>query len=194
MFIHLGPSVLKHLIQNSSLLGQLDKSGLLDNGNTYIEFGSGRGQLTYWLTRAVTDPTTCQFILVDKASHRHKFDNRWDKWKMFSGLCKISLFLFCWPKSYRIHCKSKKKRRKNGLLLWPDKEFWYRRVRVKYIWSQPKRPWEISQIRMITRNLWKNKWPSPILSNLPCQKTFFFGFWPWISQKASFYFFQISCG
>jgi len=71
-----GPSVLKHLIQNSSLLGQLDKSGLLDNGNTYIEFGSGRGQLTYWLTRAVTDPTTCQFILVDKASHRHKFDNR----------------------------------------------------------------------------------------------------------------------
>jgi len=71
-----GPSVLKHLIQNSSLLGQLDKSGLLENGNTFIEFGSGRGQLTYWLTRAVTDPSTCQFILVDKASHRHKFDNR----------------------------------------------------------------------------------------------------------------------
>jgi len=71
-----GPSVLKHLIQNSSLLGQLDKSGLMENGNTFIEFGSGRGQLTYWLTRAVSDPTTCQFILVDKASHRHKFDNR----------------------------------------------------------------------------------------------------------------------
>ena len=75
-FIIVGPSVLKHLIQNSSLLGQLDKSGLLENGNTFIEFGSGRGQLTYWLTRAVTDPSTCQFILVDKASHRHKFDNR----------------------------------------------------------------------------------------------------------------------
>jgi len=71
-----GPSVLKHLIQNSSLLGQLDKSGLLENGNTFIEFGSGRGQLTYWLTKAVNDPSTCQFILVDKASHRHKFDNR----------------------------------------------------------------------------------------------------------------------
>lgn len=71
-----GPNVLKHLIQNSSLLGQLDKSGLLENGNTFVEFGSGRGQLTYWLTKAVTDPSTCQFILVDKASHRHKFDNR----------------------------------------------------------------------------------------------------------------------
>ena len=71
-----GPSVLKHLIQNSSLLGQLDKTGLLENGNTFVEFGSGRGQLTYWLTKAVSDPTTCQFLLVDKASHRHKFDNR----------------------------------------------------------------------------------------------------------------------
>jgi len=71
-----GPSVLKHLIQNSSLLGQLDKSGLLENGNTFVEFGSGRGQLTYWLTKAVSDPTTCQFILVDRASPRHKFDNR----------------------------------------------------------------------------------------------------------------------
>ena len=71
-----GPSVLKHLIQNSSLLGQLDKTGLLENGNTFVEFGSGRGQLTYWLTKAVGDPTTCQFLLVDRASHRHKFDNR----------------------------------------------------------------------------------------------------------------------
>jgi len=71
-----GPSVLKHLIQNSSLLGQLSKSRLLENGNTYVEFGSGRGQLTYWLTKAVPDASTCQFLLVDKASHRHKFDNR----------------------------------------------------------------------------------------------------------------------
>lgn len=71
-----GPSVLKHLIQNSSMIGHMDKSGLLENGNTFVEFGSGRGQLTYWLTKAVSDHSTCQFILVDKASHRHKFDNR----------------------------------------------------------------------------------------------------------------------
>jgi len=71
-----GPNVLKHLIQNSSLIGQMDKERLLENGNTFVEFGSGRGALTYWLTKAVEDPSTCQFILVDKASHRHKFDNR----------------------------------------------------------------------------------------------------------------------
>ena len=71
-----GPSVLKHLIQNSSLLGHLEKAGLLEGGTTFVEFGSGRGQLTYWLTQALQDPATCQFLLVDKASHRHKFDNR----------------------------------------------------------------------------------------------------------------------
>ena len=49
---------------------------MLENGNTFVEFGSGRGQLTYWLTKAVPDPSTCQFVLVDRASHRHKFDNR----------------------------------------------------------------------------------------------------------------------
>jgi len=71
-----GPGVLKHLIQNASLLGHLKASGLLDLGNMFIEFGSGRGQLTYWLTKAVPDPSTCEFVLVDRASQRHKFDNR----------------------------------------------------------------------------------------------------------------------
>ena len=79
-----GPSVLKHLIQNSSLLGQLDKTGLLENGNTFVEFGSGRGQLTYWLTKAVGDPTTCQFLLVDRASHSISLTTGSKKWKTWS--------------------------------------------------------------------------------------------------------------
>ena len=57
----------------------------------YVEFGSGRGQLTYWVARA-TDRNglnsngnessfqnlsmDAKFILIDKASHRHKFDNK----------------------------------------------------------------------------------------------------------------------
>ena len=41
-----------------------------------MEFGSGRGLLTFWLTRAVADKANCEFLLVDRASHRHKFDNR----------------------------------------------------------------------------------------------------------------------
>lgn len=42
----------------------------------FVEFGSGRGQLTFWLTKAVTDAQDNTFILVDRESHRHKFDNR----------------------------------------------------------------------------------------------------------------------
>ena len=57
----------------------------------YVEFGSGRGQLTYWVARA-TDRNgiksnanesslqnlsmDAKFIPIDKASHRHKFDNK----------------------------------------------------------------------------------------------------------------------
>lgn len=71
-----GPSVLKHLEQNSSLLAHLEQSDLLKPGISFVEFGSGRGQLTFWLTKASPAPTTCKFLLVDRASHRHKFDNR----------------------------------------------------------------------------------------------------------------------
>ena len=56
-----------------------------------MEFGSGRGQLTYWVARAfekisnsenaksisqTETSTNRKFILIDKASHRHKYDNK----------------------------------------------------------------------------------------------------------------------
>ena len=42
-----------------------------------MEFGSGRGQLTFWLAEATSgNPGCCDFLLVDRASHRHKFDNK----------------------------------------------------------------------------------------------------------------------
>ena len=56
-----------------------------------MEFGSGRGQLTYWVARAfekiaknenaksISQTETSinrKFILIDKASHRHKYDNK----------------------------------------------------------------------------------------------------------------------
>ena len=47
----LGKSVLKHLVQNSSLLGHLSQSSLLGDNTTYVEFGSGRGALSYHLTQ-----------------------------------------------------------------------------------------------------------------------------------------------
>nr|CAD7195711.1 unnamed protein product [Timema douglasi] len=34
------------------------------------------GQLSYWLGAALHDKKECMLLLVDRASHRHKFDNR----------------------------------------------------------------------------------------------------------------------
>lgn len=48
------------------------------NPSSIVEFGSGRGQLTYWITKSVPQDNlqAYDFLLVDRASHRHKFDNR----------------------------------------------------------------------------------------------------------------------
>jgi Methyltransferase TRM13 len=42
----------------------------------FVEFGSGRGQLTYWIVKATKAAKNVRYILVDKESHRHKFDNK----------------------------------------------------------------------------------------------------------------------
>ena len=41
-----------------------------------IEFGSGRGLMSYWMAKASQLEAGQKFILVDKASHRHKYDNK----------------------------------------------------------------------------------------------------------------------
>jgi tRNA:m4X modification enzyme len=38
-----GPNKMKHLVQNSSLLGHAEKYGLLEENTVFIEFGAGRG-------------------------------------------------------------------------------------------------------------------------------------------------------
>ena len=100
---HIGPSAAKHLVQNSSLLGHLEDLGTfkvifcifiilkefiltdvycnyllyfqIENANI-IEFGSGRGQMTFWMAKTSKKALNQKFILVDKASHRHKYDNK----------------------------------------------------------------------------------------------------------------------
>ena len=47
-----------------------------ENHGNIIEFGSGRGQMTYWMAKASPAEAKQKFFLVDKASHRHKFDNK----------------------------------------------------------------------------------------------------------------------
>ncbi len=84
----LGPAGLKHLLQNASLLRHMEEERLVvgrDGGgaSTVVEFGSGRGMLTFWLARAAAaargggdSNDQVHFVLVDRASHRHKFDNK----------------------------------------------------------------------------------------------------------------------
>ncbi|KDR18002.1 TRNA guanosine-2'-O-methyltransferase TRM13-like protein [Zootermopsis nevadensis] len=76
---------MKHLLQNSSLLGHAEKSGLLHQNTVFIEFGAGRGQLSYYIAKTMQEDNSCLLLLIDRASQRHKFDN---KLKDSSTLCK----------------------------------------------------------------------------------------------------------
>ncbi|TPX68386.1 hypothetical protein SpCBS45565_g03213 [Spizellomyces sp. 'palustris'] len=62
----------KHATQQSSLLGHLDRLGLLQQSNVYIEFGCGKGELANWIHVAVGDPS--RYVLVDRRNFRQKFD------------------------------------------------------------------------------------------------------------------------
>lgn len=71
-----GPNKMKHLLQNSSLLGHAKKSGLLQGNTVFIEFGAGRGQLSYYVAQIMQEDDNCLLLLIDRASQRHKFDNK----------------------------------------------------------------------------------------------------------------------
>uniref|UniRef100_A0A182MZZ8 tRNA:m(4)X modification enzyme TRM13 n=1 Tax=Anopheles dirus TaxID=7168 RepID=A0A182MZZ8_9DIPT len=74
---HYGPQTLKHLIQSSALLGLLEQHAFLRDETAFVEFGAGKGQVSYWLARIVeTQLRHSRVLLVDRASHRHKKDNK----------------------------------------------------------------------------------------------------------------------
>ncbi|CAN8010179.1 unnamed protein product [Ixodes pacificus] len=65
----------KHLRQKAALLGLAESRGLLGGQACYVEFGAGRGRLSYWLAKILSGKG-CRFLLVDRASSRHKFENK----------------------------------------------------------------------------------------------------------------------
>jgi tRNA:m4X modification enzyme len=67
-----GPTALKHLQQQSSIIGHLDSSKLLSSKTHYIEFGAGRGKLSHWLQLALQGDDSVHFTLVDRANCRRK--------------------------------------------------------------------------------------------------------------------------
>ncbi|KAJ2433956.1 tRNA:m4X modification enzyme [Coemansia sp. RSA 2424] len=67
----------KHALQQSSLVGHLEKRGLLDRQYAFVEFGAGKGELSVYVHAAVNqvldggDPTS--IFLVDRKNFRQKF-------------------------------------------------------------------------------------------------------------------------
>ncbi|XP_055629280.1 tRNA:m(4)X modification enzyme TRM13 homolog [Toxorhynchites rutilus septentrionalis] len=73
-----GPQTLKHLVQSASLLGIVEHENFLQNHTAFVEFGAGKGGVAFWLATIIqsTKLTNTKVFLVDRASHRHKKDNK----------------------------------------------------------------------------------------------------------------------
>ncbi|XP_067452114.1 tRNA:m(4)X modification enzyme TRM13 homolog [Thunnus thynnus] len=77
-----GDSALKHLKQQSSILGHLEALGLLGRGRSFVEFGAGRGKLSHWIHEALKTSehlNTCDdllLLLVERCSTRFKVDGK----------------------------------------------------------------------------------------------------------------------
>lgn len=72
-----GDDKLRHLIQTSSILGILEDNKLFTTNTCFIDLGAGKGNLSYWLSKAILDDKieNSKVLVIDRASHRHKRDN-----------------------------------------------------------------------------------------------------------------------
>ncbi|XP_055321810.1 tRNA:m(4)X modification enzyme TRM13 homolog [Sitodiplosis mosellana] len=73
-----GHETVRHLIQTSIVLGYLDHFKLFDDHISYVEYGAGKGQVAFWLAKAITNYPNSNVLLIDRASVRHKKDNKLD--------------------------------------------------------------------------------------------------------------------
>lgn len=71
---HAGDNLRKHLLQQGSLVQILHDIGSLRDNVDVIEFGAGRGTLSHWVQKAMSDRIGCKFFLVDRQHNRNKLD------------------------------------------------------------------------------------------------------------------------
>uniref|UniRef100_A0A8C8B565 tRNA:m(4)X modification enzyme TRM13 n=1 Tax=Otus sunia TaxID=257818 RepID=A0A8C8B565_9STRI len=71
-----GESAFKHLKQQASILGNMEKLHLLVPGRCFVEFGAGRGKLSHWVDVALQNVENVQFLLVERATTRFKVDGK----------------------------------------------------------------------------------------------------------------------
>jgi tRNA:m4X modification enzyme len=66
----------RHLVQTSSILGILKSENLLKPKTSFIEYGAGKAALTFWLATAIKPLENVKVLVIDRASHRFKKDNK----------------------------------------------------------------------------------------------------------------------
>ncbi|XP_008062902.1 tRNA:m(4)X modification enzyme TRM13 homolog [Carlito syrichta] len=71
-----GDSATKHLKQQASILGNIEKLKLLGPRRCFVEFGAGKGKLSHWVDIALKDAENVHFILVEKGTTRFKVDGK----------------------------------------------------------------------------------------------------------------------
>ncbi|NXA48991.1 TRM13 enzyme, partial [Nothocercus julius] len=71
-----GESAFKHLKQQASILGNMEKLHLLGPGRCFVEFGAGRGKLSHWVDTALQNAENVHFLLVERATTRFKVDGK----------------------------------------------------------------------------------------------------------------------
>ncbi|CAG9765306.1 unnamed protein product [Ceutorhynchus assimilis] len=71
-----GNKTKKHLKQASAIVGLLQKYKMLKDNTCYIEFGAGRGQLSYWVAKATESQKNSTILLIERDSPKHKKDNK----------------------------------------------------------------------------------------------------------------------
>ncbi|XP_030808844.1 tRNA:m(4)X modification enzyme TRM13 homolog [Camarhynchus parvulus] len=71
-----GESAFKHLKQQASILGNMERLHLLGPGRCFVEFGAGRGKLSHWVDIALENVEGVQFLLVERATTRFKVDGK----------------------------------------------------------------------------------------------------------------------
>ncbi|XP_059177609.1 tRNA:m(4)X modification enzyme TRM13 homolog isoform X2 [Physella acuta] len=65
----------KELLQQASLVGQLDQLGLLCSSTCFVELGAGKGKLSHWIQKATKKVVDNSFVLVERGSVRYKMDS-----------------------------------------------------------------------------------------------------------------------
>lgn len=67
----------KHTLQQSSLIGQMSRMGLLTDMDLYVEWGAGKAEFSHYVSRALPhDGAVDRFLLIDRQGGRSKHDRR----------------------------------------------------------------------------------------------------------------------